>query len=299
MAYLVEMPPLLQLQVPRYRRVHLTMVGCGGTGSHIASGLISLAGALAERDVAVDIQLIDPDRVERKNVGRQLFGPADIGRPKAEVLADRLNRAFAARVGYTIHALGSAEASALMDPDAVTLSLVIGAVDNPAARAVIAKAVTRADGVMSRRRLWWIDAGNENHSGQVAIGDTADQAHLRNAGALGMIGRLPAPHLVYPDLVTAPPKAKKSARRASSARPPSCAELAAAGEQGLMVNRMAAAWVLAMLDAFFRGTLTYFAVAFDLRFGGSRASTIDAPTIAGVAGLPDSAVAGTAAGRQR
>lgn len=281
---LASSPPLLQLQVPQYQRVHMTLVGCGGTGSHIASGLISLAGALEDRGTSVDLQLIDPDRVEQRNVGRQLFGPGDVGRPKAEVLADRLNRAFAARVGYAVRALGTANATALADPDPSTLSVVIGAVDNPAARAVIAKAVERADsnssGHFSWNRLWWIDAGNENHSGQVAIGDTADPQRLRGAGALGMIGRLPAPHLVYPDLVATPKPEKRKARRA-----PSCAELAAAGEQGLMVNRMAAAWVLAMLDAFFRGDLHIFAIAFDLRFGGTQASVIDAPTIAGVAGL--------------
>lgn len=292
MPNLPDAPPLFQLQVRPYRRVHLTMVGCGGTGSHIASGLISLAGALAERDVAadpirVDIQLIDPDRVERKNVGRQLFGPADIGRPKAEVLADRMNRAFAARVGYSIRSLGAAEASALIATDSDTLSLVIGAVDNPAARAVVARAVGKAG-----RRLWWIDAGNESHSGQVAIGNVADPQDLRHAAGLGMIDRLPAPHLVYPDLVAVPKAAAAAAAKKRGARAPSCAELAAAGEQGLMVNRMAAAWVLAMLDGFFRGTLTYFAVAFDLRFGGARSSAIDAPTIAGVAGLQPAELAG-------
>ena len=283
--------PLLQLQVPTYRRVHMTLVGCGGTGSHIASGLISLSGSLVERGVDVDVQLIDPDRVEQRNVGRQLFGPANVGRPKAEVLADRLNRAFAARIGYSIRALSAADAAAMADPDAGTLSVVIGAVDNPAARAVIAKAVAQADTGRTVRRLWWIDAGNENHSGQVAIGDTADPQRFRGAGAMGMISRLPAPHLVYPDLV-ATPQAKKSARRARVPSEPSCAELVAAGEQGLMVNRMAAAWVLAMLDAFFRGDLRHFAVAFDLKFGGARSSAIDAPTISAATGLKAAVVTG-------
>ena len=45
---------------------------------------------------APSLVLIDPDRVEEKNIGRQaLFAPADIGQPKAECVARRLNAALA------------------------------------------------------------------------------------------------------------------------------------------------------------------------------------------------------------
>jgi hypothetical protein len=38
-----------------------------------------------------DPTFIDPDVVEAGNVGRQLFTPADLGLPKAEVIAKRLS----------------------------------------------------------------------------------------------------------------------------------------------------------------------------------------------------------------
>jgi tRNA A37 threonylcarbamoyladenosine dehydratase len=40
------------------------------------------------------IILIDPDKVEQKNVGRQLYTEADVGQPKAHVLMRRFNMAL-------------------------------------------------------------------------------------------------------------------------------------------------------------------------------------------------------------
>lgn len=139
-------------------------------------------------------------------------------------------------------------------------------------RAIIAQAVDRHAG-----KLWWLDCGNERHSGQVCIGNV-DASLMRGAAALGMVTRLPAPHVVYPDLI-AVPKAKKVKAGAS------CAELTAAGEQGLMVNRMVAAHALAMLDSFFRGDLRYFALAFDVVWGGSSPLVIDQPTLSRICGV--------------
>jgi PRTRC genetic system ThiF family protein len=278
------------LRVPDFQRVYLTLVGCGGTGSHIASGLVSIAQALELRSVKCEMVFIDPDCVEEKNVGRQLYSYTDIGLPKAEALAGRLNAAFGMRI---MSAVRRVEARDLIDGELEIcarrplttwtredLRLVIGAVDNAAARAVIADAVKdaqkRAGGVRSAHgTLWWLDCGNENHSGQVCIGNAASSAALRGAIALGMVDRLPAPSVVYPDLVLTPRAAKRSKRA------PSCADLTAAGEQSLMINRLVAAWALSMLHDFVvTRDLRYFAVAIDQQWGGMRTYMIDAPTIA-------------------
>lgn len=247
----------MTLRLPAYERVYLLLAGCGGTGSHIATGLAAIALALAERGQACAVDLVDPDRVERKNVGRQLFCEADLRQPKAFVLRDRLQAAYGLPVG-AIH--GRFDAS-LAKPRSGTMTIVVGAVDNAAARAEIADAVTYAKG-----SVWWLDAGNENYSGQVALGNAT-----KVQPALGFVDSLPAPHAVYPDLV-ATPKAK---RRAAS-----CAEAAEAGEQGLMVNRMAAAWALSLLHDLLLGTVRVFAVDFDLRHGGTRPRTLTAEDLA-------------------
>jgi PRTRC genetic system ThiF family protein len=262
------------LRVPDFKRVTITLVGCGGTGSHIASGLVSIAQALRERSIFVDMLFIDPDRVEVKNVGRQLFSSGDVGEAKAEVLAGRLNAAFGERIMSAVRGVDLLD---LLPSPTVreVLHIVIGAVDNPAARAIIADVVKSSNG-----QLWWLDCGNENHSGQVLLGNAATDAALRGAIALGLVDRLPAPQLVYPDLVKTPKKARQPKRGSS------CAELTASGDQSLMINRLMAAYALSMLTDFLvTRDLRYFGVNLDAQWGGLRTYAIDAPTIAEACGL--------------
>ena len=263
-------PAPIRLHIPAFTRVAVTQIGCGGTGSHIASGLVAIADALSERDIPMDVLLIDPDIVEEKNVGRQLFALADIGKPKAQVIAERLNAAFGTR--FSALAREVAETDLFGDFTGLPLRIVIGAVDNPAARSVIAKAVSAA-----KDKLWWLDCGNENHNGQIALGNITNSQGLRGAVALGMINRLPAPTLVYPDL-TKTPRRKRSPR--------SCAEATAAGEQSLMINRVVAAYACELLAAFLiTREVKWFALALDLAWGGTRPYTLDVPTLSEVSGL--------------
>lgn len=63
---------------------NIYIIGCGGVGSW-------LAPALARLTSPEQITLIDMDTLEEKNLDRQLFKPQDIGRPKAEALAEIYN----------------------------------------------------------------------------------------------------------------------------------------------------------------------------------------------------------------
>ena len=65
-----------------YRRTRFLLIGAGGLGSHIASGLVRQGGG--------DITLVDHDVVEPANLTRQLFDRSDIGKFKAVRLAKRL-----------------------------------------------------------------------------------------------------------------------------------------------------------------------------------------------------------------
>lgn len=58
------------------------IIGCGGVGSWLAPSLCLLVG---KRNVT----LVDGDRLESKNMNRQLFTKGDIGKKKSEALADR------------------------------------------------------------------------------------------------------------------------------------------------------------------------------------------------------------------
>lgn len=263
-------PKPVRLHVPDFTRVNLTLVGCGGTGSHLASALIAISQALEAKGIGMDMLFVDPDIVEPKNVGRQLFAVADVGKPKAQVLAERLNAAYGTKVGASTRAIANGDA--LVRPGC--LNVVCGCVDNAAARSVIANQVKEA-----HSQLWWADMGNDHHSGQIALGNVCDRDRFKGAVALGMISSLPAPALVYPDLTQAP-KVKKPKRA------PSCAELTQMGEQGLMVNRAMAAYAASLLaDFLVQREVKYFALALDLQFGGTRPYYVDLATLSEVTGL--------------
>ncbi len=65
--------------------LRVAVVGCGGTGSAVAEQLVRLG--------VRELTLIDPDKLSDSNVTR-VYGstPADVGRPKVDVLADYLQR---------------------------------------------------------------------------------------------------------------------------------------------------------------------------------------------------------------
>lgn len=66
-----------------------------------------------------------------------------------------------------------------------------------------------------------------------------------------------------------------------------------------MVNRMVAAWALALLDDFLHGRpVRWFGAAFGLEWGGVRAYTLDVPTLADSVGLPEKELTAPPAGER-
>ena len=134
----------------------ITLVGVGGTGASTARIVARILYDMQRsRQHTPSLVLIDPDRVEEKNIGRQaLFAPSDIGQFKAECVARRLERR--ARFGHRLDTLKP------IDPerhaDRFGSSLVISCVDNHEAR----RAVHRMKGIL-------IAGGNHANSGQVCL----------------------------------------------------------------------------------------------------------------------------------
>ena len=73
------------------------MIGAGGTGGHIAPHIYRLLHTL---DRPCRFLIIDGDIVEEKNLVRQNFIAADLGRNKAQVLAERYSAAFGVECEY-------------------------------------------------------------------------------------------------------------------------------------------------------------------------------------------------------
>jgi len=249
----------IQIGDPDIYRIYL--VGCGGTGSFLALHLARLAYHLREQyGKAARLVFVDPDRVEAKNIGRQNFCPAEVGEYKAQTLMRRYNAAF----GLDIQAV-CAPFEQSMTTGRVAFRLLIGAVDNAAARRELQMAATVMGGA-----TWWLDCGNHEHAGQVLLGNRAD---LRAPEiALGFCGGLPLPSGQAPELLEI---ANNELRMTNGE---SCAELALRDAQSLMVNQMAAGWAASYVYRLLVGKdLDVYATYFDLVTGSARSLPIVRP----------------------
>jgi molybdopterin/thiamine biosynthesis adenylyltransferase len=105
-------------------RASVLIAGAGNIGSHLAP-LLARAGVGT-------VRLVDRDHVEAKNLAGQDYGPEDVGRFKAEVLAERLRRQFP---GKTFDAHGRDLEDLPLGIAAV--DVLLGALDSRRARQVL------------------------------------------------------------------------------------------------------------------------------------------------------------------
>ena len=155
------------------RPVKIVMLGAGGTGGHIAPHLYRLLYAL---DRPARFIICDGDIVERKNLVRQNFSEADLGKNKARVLAERYSRVFGLETEYVPSFIETLDGlTELIQPGRwkkdpydwkgmEEMVLLIGAVDNNKSRQLCHKAFSQA------KELIYIDSGNGEFTGQVVCG---------------------------------------------------------------------------------------------------------------------------------
>lgn len=262
------------------RQTTIVLVGCGGTGSFLAEAVCRLLIGRSSR-----LYLVDPDRVESHNVARQAFDRRDVGRFKAEVLAERLARRFEREVSFSVLPYDRELHARVFSEASNDLNLVIGCVDNAAARRSIAETLdSPSRGGRRTQRIWWIDAGNGRNSGQVLLGNTTRTEALRRAfiPARGRCRALPAPSLQRPDLLHASPEPRPQ---------PDCAEAVADGEQGPTINQVVASIAAGYVEKLLCGTCSWMASYFDLDDGMLRCLPADPKIVANIAGLHPNAVA--------
>jgi PRTRC genetic system ThiF family protein len=212
------------------RPVKILMLGAGGTGGHIAPHLYRLLHTL-ERSVKVIIA--DADIVEEKNLVRQNFIASDLGRNKAQVLAERYASAFGMEVQYIPEFIESRDRlSELVKPDTYPArpysqqrlegySILIGAVDNNRSRQVCHQVFKAAESLI------YIDSGNGEYTGQVVCGiRRKSRTYYKPVGE------------IYPDVLESADKFPSQL---------SCAEAAISAPQSIAANIMAAAAVVSYI----------------------------------------------------
>lgn len=151
----------------------IVIIGAGGTGSRLVP-LVSQFIKTCAWVLQPEIHLIDDDVVEDKNLLRQNFIATDVGKKKAEVLAQRYSRAFditihphTFRVVHPNVASRSGEQTQVFQ-DCARNVIVVMCVDSPQARKDILQNVLTNTRYGSQNCLL-LDSGNENDYGQVSV----------------------------------------------------------------------------------------------------------------------------------
>lgn len=239
------------------------VVGCGGTGSLVAEGLCRLL-----HGAEGNIFLVDHDRVEEHNLGRQNFYSEDLGEFKSKALANRLARKYGRKLGYCVLPY-SKEFRPEFSYTWARSSVVIGCVDNPHARRSIAESLTGG--------LLWIDAGNGEVSGQVLIGDTMTPEHLEGSFTkLSICQHLPAPSLQEPGLLLS----------VEDPQPVDCAVSVEQGDQSPVINQAMATMVLQVVSKLMENKLSWMGVYINLELGHMRPVFIDPEGVSRLIDIP-------------
>src|SRR5271157_5197235 len=214
------------------RPIRILVVGCGGNGSAIVSGLPYLHQAMLAfgHPGGLQVTLIDPDTVSETNCVRQPFCRTEIGFPKAIVLAHRINLFWGLNwqgmQAQIQHIANNAE-----------VDLVIGCVDTRKARRAIDK------WALQSRALYWLDLGNNASSGQFILGQPKNRVNQKKKY------RLPSVTELFPEI---------AALGVKDDGQPSCSAAEALTRQEPFINQNLAYQALGMLTQLLRhGSVSY------------------------------------------
>ena len=216
-------------------RITIVVVGCGGTGSALISGLPYLHHALlaAGHPAGIRVCAIDGDRISETNCVRQPFTASEIGLYKAQVLINRLNVFW----GLDWCAVPTHVRCGRDIPDC---DFLISCVDTRAARAILARIVR----LKTRRIHYWLDTGNHAASGQFILGEPLKRDRKDRST------RLPCVDELFPQITKAYLDRRDSL--------PACSAAESLVRQEPYVNQTIAQHSLAMLARLFRyGELSY------------------------------------------
>ncbi len=184
--------------------VNIDLIGVGGGGSLVLSGLVRLHLAMKSlgHPYGLAVNVWDPDIVSQANVGRQLFAPNEIGLNKAEVLVSRYNLGFA---------LNWKAYPERYNNSSFSRHITIACVDSRKSRKEIFQTLPKRNGP------YVLDAGVIQTYGQVVIGNGSKE--------------LPYPYKEIPDLINT---------RRKENNLPSCSLAEALTVQELFVNQWTA-----------------------------------------------------------
>ncbi|AZL83405.1 PRTRC system ThiF family protein (plasmid) [Aliivibrio salmonicida] len=215
------------------KRINIALVGAGGTGSAVLTGLFKLNTTLTRLgSKGLHVTVFDPKTVSMANIGRQAFwSDRDCGHYKSSLLVNRINQ------------FGQLDWKAVIDkfdPSVLVSSfgsnnsfdLLITTVDSAKARFEIGSELARKKQSINaeQKQSLWLDIGNGKSVGQAVLGS------MFNGDGTST---LPSPFQLFKNEWESFDDTKQSA--------PSCSTLEAISKQAFMVNDTVAISALSMI----------------------------------------------------
>lgn len=137
------------------------VIGCGGIGSNLASPLIKfLAYEKANKKAVPRVTFVDGDHVEKKNLIRQSFIITDVGKSKAQIMADSLAAMYPdLQIDFIPKYVKPENIEEIICDNSV---LLVG-VDNYITRRIIEERMDKCNNIVA------IIGANEYHDGDVNV----------------------------------------------------------------------------------------------------------------------------------
>lgn len=145
---------------------HIVQVGTGATGGQLVQMIAQMLGTL---DIQAKYVIADADIVEEKNLQNQLFIKKDVGKPKAEVLAQRYRAAYQVDISSynekyvedikTLEHLFNTDYARAKTYGVTYIPILISCVDNKYSRKLFHEYFEKKNGTFI-----YVDVGNEGVS---------------------------------------------------------------------------------------------------------------------------------------
>lgn len=216
---------LHQIPIP----ITINLIGLGGNGLMMLGNLIKIHLTLKQLDhPGLDIRVFDPDKVERHNIGRQLFSISDIGIYKVTAIVQRYLNNYGNKIilsDFPVEYTGQ-------DPTNFTITCT----DTVKSRIVVKKALKSfpydKDGNISNMPLYWLDLGNTKKSGQFVLGTVNHEKEKSK----NEISKMKDVFELYPNM-----------KEIDDNDEPSCSLIESLGRQDLFINPIIALYASNLL----------------------------------------------------
>ena len=228
--------------------ITVNLIGAGGTGSQMLTGLARMNHALTDLNHAgLSVRLWDDDAISEANLGRQLFAESELGLHKSVALINRTNRFFgtdwkAETIKFEKDDLGKLQSN-------MKSEIYISCVDSVKSRFDIAEILNELKidkGYYRNQYKYWLDLGNSQFSGQVLL-STIGNIKQPQSEKYETVENLPFVTEEFGELL------KQSEQEDDT---PSCILVEALEKQDLYINSVLAQMGSSLLWNLFRNGLT-------------------------------------------